>query len=272
MFPLAGKEFPRSSAQLASALVAALEEVLRFPQRDQVVNIDGGAFPALGDVKINLTDAMVVTETLPPKPEPTAERAPGVTVARLDVVGQPIRHDSSKVDFALHARELSFDFARDADGAPMLLLKDAESGKVEVNVSKADLQSLITTAAGIAARQQGVTIQDLQMNLRNLGPRTLEAEARVKAKKAFMSGTVTLRGRVDIDDELIATLSNISATGDGMIGSLAAGMLKGKLSEVEGEKIPLSTFSLGDVRLHDLNVSTEDGLHVTAVFGSRSNS
>ncbi|HSZ54013.1 MAG TPA: hypothetical protein VK797_00010 [Tepidisphaeraceae bacterium] len=271
MFPLAGKGYPRSVEELASALVTAMEQVLRFPQRDKVVVVSGGGtYPALDRVKIDLTDATVVTETLTPRPEPAGTGAAGITVASLDVVGQPIRHQAAKVNFALHARGLSFDFARDADGAPMLLLKEAEAGEVEVDVSRQDLQSLVAAATAMAVKPHGVTIQDLAVSLTNLGPQTLQAEVRVKAKKAFVSGTLLLRGRVDIDDELIATLSNVAVSGDGMIGKLAAGALKGKLAGIEGEKVPLTTFSLGDVRLHDLKVSTENGLHVNAVFGSRS--
>ena len=270
MFPLAGKAYPKSVEELSNALVTAMEQMLRFPQRSRVVVVSGGAYPALDRVKIDLTDAMVVTETLPPRPEPAGESSPGITVASLDIVGQPIRHQAAKVTFVLRARGLSFDFARDADRAPMLLLKSAQAGEVGVDVTRQDLQSLVSAAAAMVVKPHGITIQDLQLSLTNLGPQALTAEVRVKAKKAFVSGALLLRGRVDIDDELIATLSNVAVTGDGMIGKLAAGALKGKLAEVEGEKIPLTTFSLGDVRLHDLKVSTESGLQVNAVFGSRS--
>jgi hypothetical protein len=266
MFPLAGKTYPGSIEELSNSLVTAMEQMLRFPQRSKVVTATGD-YPALDGVKINLTDAMVVTETLPPRPEAGSDRKPGVTVASLDVIGKPIRHQTAKVDFSLTARGLSFDFARDPAGNPMLVLKSAQAGSVEVDISRQDLQSLVSAAAAMAVNAHGITIQDVQLTLANLGPRTLHAEVRVKAKKAFVSGTLLLSGRADIDDELIATLSEVSVTGDGMIGKLAAGALKGKLSEIQGEKIPLTTFSLGDVRLHDLNVSTETGLHVTAAFG-----
>jgi hypothetical protein len=243
-----------------------MEQMLRFPQRSGVVNATGD-YPGLDQVKINLTDAMVVTEALPPRPEAASDRQPGISVASLDVVGKPIRHQAAKVDFSLSARGLGFDFARDPEGNPMLVLRSAEAGSVEVDVSRQDLQSLVAAAAATAVKPHGITIQDLQLNLTNLGPRSLHAEVRVKAKKAFVSGTLVLSGRANIDDELIATLSEVSISGDGMIGKLAAGALKGKLADIEGEKIPLTTVSLGDVRLHDLNVSTDPSLHVTAAFG-----
>jgi hypothetical protein len=83
----------------------------------------------------------------------------------------------------------------------------------------------------------------------------------------IMSGTVTLRGRASIDDDLTATLSNLAATGDGMIGNLAAGLIQSKLQPHEGKRIPLMTFSLGEVTLRDLQITTTPTLHLSATFG-----
>jgi hypothetical protein len=268
MFPLSGKNYPRSVQELSESLVTAMEQLVRFPDRRKVINITGGSFPSLDQVKINLTDAMVVTEELPPRPEAAGDIQPGVKVTSLEVLGHPIRHQAAKVDLSLRARGLNFDFARDRDGIPMLLLQAAESGQVEVRVTQPDLQSLVASVAAMIIKPHGIVVQELAVNLAKLGPRTVEAQVRVKAKKAFVSGTLLLRARVDVDDELIATVSSLSVNGDGMIGKLAAGALKGKLGEIEGEKIPLTTFSLGDVRLHDLTVLTHDGLCITAEFGS----
>jgi hypothetical protein len=122
--------------------------------------------------------------------------------------------------------------------------------------------------AGAAAREQGVTITDVEIRLASAGKRSVAADVRVNAKKAFVKGTVLLTGRADVDDDLNATLSDLSCTGDGMIGNLAAGFLKPHLAKYNGKQFPLMTFSLGDVTLRDLKVDTRSGLHVTARFGS----
>src|SRR4029079_16222188 len=117
------------------------------------------------------------------------------------------------------------------------------------------------------AKQQGVTVQDLSVNLTSEGDRSVEAEVRVKAKKLMMSGVIHVRGKLDVDDELNATVSDLSCKGEGVVGSMAAGLIQGKLQEYNGRRIPLMAFSLGDVSLRDLKIDTKGGLHVTAKFG-----
>ena len=267
MFPLAGKDFPESRQQLADAIRRALAEILSLPKNNQVVTIEGGKFPAIDRVKVDLSNASVSSDLPPPPPKPAGKREPGPVVSDVQVVARPLRYQDGKAEFQLDASDVRFDFARDAQGNAMLVLRDARSGHVEVMIGQDDLQSLLKAAAGMAARQQGVTIQDLQVKLSSQGPRAIDAEARVKARKMVMSGTLTLRARVEIDDELVATLSNLSASGEGMIGSMAAGLIQGKLKQLQGERIPLTAFSLGDIRLHHLSVSTEQGLQITAQFG-----
>ena len=267
MFPLAGEDFPKSSEDLACAIRDALAEFLSLPDRTEIVVVEGGVFPEVDHVKVDLTNAIVTIDAPPPVPMPQGKRTPGITVGRLDVLGQPIRYQDARANFDFSASEVRFDFARDRAGKAILVLADAATGHVDAKIANADLQLLLTAAAKIAAKQQGVTIQDLQVRLTSNGPRTLQAEAHVKAKKMIMTGRILLHGRVEIDGDLEATLSNLSCTGEGVIGTMASGLLQHKLKQLEGQKVPLTTFSLGDVRLHDLSVSTADGLHLTAKFG-----
>jgi hypothetical protein len=264
MFPLAGKDYPTSSQALADSIQEALGDVLTFAQNARPVIIDGGDFPALESVRVDLSNATISTDSPPPPPKPMGDRQSGPTVKQLNVIGKPVRYQGSAASFELAATGVSFDFARDAQSQPLLVLTGAESGHVDLNIDANDLQSLLRAAATIGARQQGVTIQDLQVTLTSQGPRTVDVLVRVKAKKMMMSGAVVLRGRVEIDDALVATLSNLSCTGEGMMGNMAAGMLQTKLRQFEGKQIPLTTFSLGELSLCDLKISTDNGLRITA--------
>lgn len=268
MFPLAGKDFPTSADQLCTAIQNALAEVFSLAKKGSAITVRGGQWPHLKQVKVDLSGAQIKTLEPPPPPKPKGERQPGVTVGWLDITGDPIRYEKSELGLSLEAREVAFDFAHDAAGNAMLVLKDAADGNVDVKIGKDDLQSLLLAAAGAAAKQQGVTIQELQINLTSQGPRSIGADVKVKAKKLMMSGTVSIRGKADIDDELVASLSDLSCTGEGVIGGMAAAFLQAKLKQLQGRRFPLMTFSLGDVSLRDLNVSTSNGLRVTAQFGS----
>src|SRR5688500_3140878 len=137
MFPLAGREFPGNAEELESALTDALAEVFTLKKKG-VVSIDGGDFPDLDSVSVNLDGAQVSATEPPPKPIGVGKRKPGLTVGELEVSGHPIRYEQTKLDLDLTATGLTFDFDRDKQGRPVLVLTDAEDGRVEAKISKKD--------------------------------------------------------------------------------------------------------------------------------------
>jgi hypothetical protein len=269
VFPLAGKSFPTSSDELAEAINGALAEVLTLDGKGEAVSADGGKFPSIKKLKINLNNAAVSATEPPPKPKPTGKREPGVTVDQLEVVGKPIKYEQNKLELELKASGVKFDFGRDKKGQPLLVLADAKDGRVQAKMSKADIEALARTAAELAAKQQGIKIEGLDLTLTSEGQRSLAADVRVKAKKMMVSGVVHVTGRVDVDDEMNATVSKLNCDGEGMIGTMAAGLVKSKLKGYEGKTFPLMTFSLGDVSLRDLKIDAKNDVKVTAEFGSR---
>jgi hypothetical protein len=268
MFPLAGKDFPASSDELATAIHDALTDVFTFPKKS-AVSVEGGKFPAIKTVSLDLDNAAVTVSKAPPKPVGVGKRKDGITVDKLEISGHPIRYQKAKLELGVTAKGLTFDFDRDKKNHPLLVLTDAKDGKVDARITKGDLQAVLLEAATLAAKEQGVTIQDLQINLQAKGARSVAVEAKVKAKKMLMSGVVNVSGKLDIDDELNATVSDLKCTGEGMIGSAAAGFLQPKIKQYDGTTIPLMTFSLGDVTLRDLKIKVDNSIHVTAAFGSK---
>ncbi|MEA2734715.1 MAG: hypothetical protein QOE14_1166 [Humisphaera sp.] len=269
MFPLAGKKFPTSSEELDSSITDALIDVFTVTgDEEDVVQIGGGKFPSLKTVTIDLDGATVSASKPPPKPIGTGKRQPGPRVDKLELSAAPIQYEQAKLNLKLSASGLEFDFDRDKKGNPLLVLTDAKSGKVDARISKDDIEKLLTEAAGVAAKQQGIKIQDLELDLKKAGPRGVAADVRVTAKKMMMTGTIHITGRLDIDDELNATVSDLDCHGEGMIGTAAAGIVRKKLTPYEGATVPLMTFSLGDVSLRDLKIDLKKDLHVTAAFGA----
>lgn len=269
MFPLSGKKFPTTSEELDESITAALTDVFTVEgDEEDVVVIEGGKFPALKTVSIDLDNATVSASKPPPKPIGTGKREPGPRVAKLELTAAPIRYEQAKLNLKVTATGLEFDFDRDKKGNPLLVLTDAKSGKVDARISKDDIEKLLTEAAGVAAKQQGITIADLDLELKKAGPLAVAADVRVKAKKLMMTGVIHITGRLDIDDELNATVSDLDCTGEGMIGTAAAGIVKKKLTPYDGASVPLMAFSLGDVALRDLKIDLKKDLHVTAAFGA----
>ena len=269
MFPLAGNNFPGSSDELAESIQDALAEVLTLSRKDRAVSAEGGKYPSIKKLKINLNNAVVSATDPPPKPEATGKRTKGIEVDQLEVTGKPIKYEQNKLEMELKANGVTLDFARDKKGNPLLVLADAKDGHVQAKISKDDIESLARTAAEMAAQPQGIKIDDLDLTLSSEGKRSVAADVRVKAKKMMVSGVIHIRGKLDIDDALNATVSGLECTGEGMIGTMAAGLVKSKLKGYEGKVFPLMTFSLGDVTLRDLKIDVKNAVQVTAEFGSR---
>lgn len=269
MFPLSGNDFPKSSAELAAAIGGALGRVLALAKRDGVVSAEGGKFPTIERLTINLDNAAVSTTTPPSKPKPAGQREPGVTVEHFELSGRPIRYEQSKLELELKASGVKFDLARDKTGEPLLVLAGARDGHVRATMGKADIESLARAAAEAAANTQGIRIEGLDLTLTSEGARSIAADLRVKARKMMVSGIVRITGRVDVDGEMNATISKLDADGEGMIGALASGLLKSKLKPYEGRTFPLMTFSLGDFTLRDVTIDVKSSVQVTAKFGSK---
>jgi hypothetical protein len=269
MFPLAGDELPTSAEELATAIEDAIREVFTLPKKAGVTVEAGGAkFPHLKQVTINLDGAKLITpDEPPPKPIGVGKRKRGITVDRLEVSGHPIQYEGTKLELDIEATGLAFDFDRDEEGRNVLVLTDAEDGEVDARIKKSDIEALLLAAATLAARQQGVTVQELELDLKSSGKRSVAADVRVKAKKLMVSGVLRIAGQADVDDELNATLSGLTCTGEGMIGSAAAGFLQKHLAKYDGKQIPLMAFSFGDVALRDLDIEINGAVHVSAAFG-----
>lgn len=268
MFPLAGKDFPTTTEELTTAIHDALADVFKLPSKS-AVKATGSQYPALKSVTLDLDGASVSATEPPPKPLGVGKRKTGVTVDKLEISGHPIKYQKAKLDLDVTAKGVSFDFDRDKKNHPLLVLTDAEDGKVSAKISKADLQAVALEAATLAAKQQGVAIQELTLDLTQAGPRSVAAKVRVKAKKMMMSGVVNIAGKLDVDDDLNATLSGLTCTGEGIIGSAAAGMLQGKIKPLNGKEFPLMAFSLGDIKLRDLKMKVGANIEVSAAFGSK---
>ena len=269
MFPLAGNAFPTTPTDLATALRGALAEHVTFPAGASGVTASGLTLHQMDQVLVDLSGANVTIKPPPPKPVITGDRTPGVNANWLRVLAKPLRVESGSAEFELNATNVKCEFARDQDGKPLLLLKDAEQGRVEASVSQSDLQTILLAGAKIGAAQQGVTIQELQINLTPQGPRGIGIALRVKAKKMMMSGVVSIRGNAQIDDQLNAKISGLSCEGDGVVGKMAAAMLSVKLREFDGKEVSLSAISLGDLALRDLQIDASNGLRITADIGKR---
>lgn len=264
MFPLSGTQFPTTSAELASAIAGTLAGVFAMPDPPAAVVVSGD-FPNVREIKLLLTNALV-TGPFPPKPEGVGPRTGRITAGALSIDAHPVRYQGAAIDVAFAARDVRFAFDRDAAGKPLLMLTDAAQGTVAVSISKRDLEAVLLAAARQGAQGHGVAIEDVKLDLISRGERSLDVDALLKVRKGF-SGSFHVKARVVVNDQLIATLSGLSAKGVDFVGGIAATMVQPKLTPFEGKQFPLAALSLGDVKLRDVKIAAGETVRVNAAFG-----
>lgn len=166
------------------------------------------------------------------------------------------------------ADDVKLDVAKNAQGQLAPALAGARNGQVLVELTKAELQGMLLAFAQAGAAEQGAKVESTDLTLGQAGDRAVTASLRVKAKKSFVPVVITVEGRADVDDRLNVRLSNLKATGEGMVGPMVAGVLNGKLREHEGKQFALAKDALKNLRLSGLKVDAGDPVRISANFES----
>ncbi len=159
----------------------------------------------------------------------------------------------------------SFEFDRDKAGRPLLVLTAARQGQGHGEMRRAALDNLIREGAAAAAKQHGISLTGINLDLQQLAKLSFAAEARIQAKKLFVTAIIHVAGRVDLDDSMAAHLSGLRCAGEGVLGDIAAGAIRPRLTRLEGKSFSLS--ALGNLRLREVSVSVNDPMTLNATFG-----
>lgn len=265
MFPLQSKVLPPNAAALRDALEDGLRRVVH--PAGPMVTVEEKQYPELTALRVSL-DGANAGERPPSRPLPAVGAVePGLRVAHFEISGRPILVQGAKVDLSCSARDVQIGQGRDQNGNVLLLLQDAAEGKMEVAVALADLETLVLVGAKAEAAKQGVTVEDVRIELRSRSERALDAIVHVRAKKLFLNAAVRISGSVSIDEQLNARLSGLECAGDGALGSLASGFIAPHLARFNEREFSLMALPLGEVKLRDVRIAAGRELRVTARFG-----
>jgi hypothetical protein len=271
MIPLGGDTYPTTAAELADALRVGLRPIVRLPDERVAISVTGD-YPDADRLRIDLSGGKITIRSKPEDPAGVGPSQPGPSFKSIEVLAHPVMAEGAKLHLDLTATSVQFDYDRTRANQPVMTLAGASDGRIAVHVSRTELETLVTAKAREAARAKGVEVERIEFNLTQLGERSirLDAKAQVQTKALFktISGAVTLTGRLDVDDRLVARISGLNIAGEGMMVALAVNMIRGRVMAFEGREIPLTTFAVGGVRLSDVQLKVGDELMVSAAFGS----
>jgi hypothetical protein len=265
MFPLHQKQLPASAEELRAALERGLQGLVRAPGK--IVSVRESRFPHLEEIAINLSGAQVRPE-VPQSSLKIGPSAAAFSASRLMMNGEQMSLGPASLNLNIDASDVLLRQTQDEKGDVILLLHRASEGRLVLSLKHTDLEALIAQIAKSEASKQGVTIEDVRLRLRSLGPRSLEGEALLRARKLFIQAKIRLSANLEIDDQLVAQISDLTCTGEGTIATLACSVLAPHLQKIEGRAFELMALPLGEVRLRDVKLEAGDAVTLTAEFGS----
>ncbi|RHA44549.1 hypothetical protein [Cellulomonas rhizosphaerae] len=230
--------------------------------------LDGPEVPSL---EIDLTGIVVAgARKAPPAPAPITvrEREPGV-VHRLSVDAHPVTVEGVRVDVRAEAEQVRFSWVEGTDGSLAVELVEPTAdapllGTLRIAAARTELVAAIRRLAEQAAASQGLKLTQLDVDLTSKGPRAVSVAARAQLRKGFLSATATGGANATIDDALVLTLSDVTATSGNPIVAAVLATARGRLQALEGRRIDLGAQLPPGVRIVDLRLDVGPEVVLTA--------
>ncbi|HSU66623.1 MAG TPA: hypothetical protein VLJ39_07115, partial [Tepidisphaeraceae bacterium] len=269
VFSLGEGRIPQDSNELAVALNQGWKNAITLPDPQKAVFIDGGTYPSVGTLRIDFSEGQL-------RPAPKKRQKIEVNnkvekdlfVEHLEVKGQPMLLQKSKLNMKLVADGATIDMERDRRGRPVMLLSHAKSGTLNFDVSRADAEALLLQNAREMASPYGVNVEKMQLLIVPETPRSVQATLYVATKVAFVPAGMLFQAHVTVDNNMNARISGLTCEGDEALGPLIVHFLRPALAKYNNSTRPLVNFPTNGMKLRDVAVRVDDGLHLAAAFGS----
>jgi len=272
ILPLGRAPRPATGTDLADRIRAAASEQVGGQVDVSALQVraslDGPSVPSL---EIDLTGLVVAgARKAPPAPAPVVvrEREAGV-VHRLTVDAHPITVEGVPVDVRAEAEQVRFSWVEGVDGSLALELVEPTPdaplvGTLRVAAPQEQLKAAIQRVAEQVAASQGLKLTRLDVDLTSKGSRAVTVSARAQLRKGILSATATGGANATIDDSLVLTLSDVTATSGNPIVAAVLTAARGRLQALEGRRIDLGAQLPPGVRIVDLRLEVGPEIVLTA--------
>ena len=262
--PISGATLPATPDLLRDQIEAGLRAVDIAPR---AVSVSAPAWPAVADLKLDLSDAAPGELSEFPRVEGAGEGT--LYVERLLLEARPFILQGLPLSVELRALSATLQMTRLSGGNHALVLQKAADGNVELSAKNGDLERLAHTLVSAQAKKHGLEVKETQLAFTQRGPRSLSFQGDVTAKVMIMKAHLTVTGDLDLDDALQLRISNLKLSGGGMAATLARGFLQPQFDKLQAQPIALGALALGEIRLRDVAVGIEGpNVRISAKFGS----
>ena len=265
MFLLGGSDFPNDNATLRDALAGSLLP-LGITAPGMVLE---GEFPSFSALRIDATGAHFQRGHR--IAAASSEVKDGFFARSLEIKAAPAKFESLPLHVSLRANDCVFAFGTTERNERAGTLRRCSGGTLEIAAGIAEIEATLLVLASEAASGFGASVDSVRIVAEAETPRRVALTATAVAKAFMTKATLTLRGRLEIDDEYCARLREITCTGDGMIANLAAGQLRPRLAEWERLRFPLGDVLPDGVAISDITLIAGSELKVRAAFHSAKN-
>lgn len=268
IFRLGEGRMPEDAHELAVALEDGWKQIIFPPDPDKAVFIDGGSYPSINTLRIDFSDALLRPAIKKEKLDLNNHVEKNLEVQHLELKAEPMLLRSARLNLRLVAEGAQLDMERDRRGRPVMMLARAKSGSFNVDVSRADAEAIMLHDAREMAAKAGVSIEKLQLTIVPETPRELQVSLYISTKIALIPAGMLFKAHVIVDDTMNARISGLTCDGDEALGPLIVHFLRPALARYNGRTRPLVSFPADKMQLHDVAVRVDDGLHLTAAFGT----
>jgi hypothetical protein len=268
VFPFAADKLPDNSDDFAAAMERGYRRALKLPEDGHVVVAEGGAYPLVDSLRIDVRDAVINPHKEKRKPSDRQLAIHGLDAAKFELLGRGMSVEDTTLDLNLTATDARLLFTRDTDGKPLLVLGGARAGRMSAEMTFADVERLLLAAARKGGRAYGLSVDRTRLRMDVEGGRTVRVDLKLFTRLGFVPAGLRFRARLDIDDQLNGRLSELSCTGDEVLGPLISGLIQPFLARYNGTTRPLMNFPRTDLRLRGVEIVAGERIRVAADFGS----
>jgi hypothetical protein len=271
VFPMGCDAMPPSGVAFAAALFGGLQRLAVIPPgavQSGMIQIQSDAYPTFGSLRIDLSNSAEDDVHKPPKVNWHYTPKSAVTAAQFEVSASPLLIHGAKLEYDLTATDADLNLAEDRAGHPLLMLMGTTHGHFSATATRDTVHALCLAAAKRFATKYHFSVKDLAVDLTTPTDRSVNVVVDV-ALAGELGGSLHFTGLFEVADDLRATASHLTCTGDGPGGDIIAAMLTPGLMYYDGKTKPLVVFPFDAMTLRDVRFHMDDNLHIAADFGGK---